>query len=204
VQGRVELRGGPGQEALGHGAHRRGRRGGQEGLRAAHQAVAAADGASLGVIDLSSPREGLEPEDRAALQEFARPLAAKLAAMAPPVAKLPEPPPPTDLPREADLRPPPPPEAPGPDLVAPASAGTRPAVIGTAVGAGVAAAAAVALGIVGFTEQSKVPTGGRPTTSWQDAKAHAANANSFYGSAGAAAGVAAVLAAVAVVLQVSD
>ncbi|MGC4117924.1 MAG: hypothetical protein QM765_25930 [Myxococcales bacterium] len=168
------------------------------------EAVSAADGAKLGVIDLSSPREGLKAADKATLQAFAQEIAPKLAALAPPKPKLPEPPPPTDLPREADLRPPPPPDAPilGADIPSAPPAGARPAVVGTAVGAGIAAAAAIALGVVGYVQEP--PQGPTPDLNWDQALARANTANVLYGSAGGAAGVAAVLAVVAVVLQLSE
>ncbi|HEY3449625.1 MAG TPA: hypothetical protein VGK67_24945 [Myxococcales bacterium] len=169
------------------------------------EAIAVADGAKLGELDLLSPRDSLKDADKASLNGFAVALAPKLSAMAPAPAKLPDPPPPTDLPREADLRPPPPPDAPKLEIAkpTPAPTGTRPAVIGTAVGAGVAAAAAVALGIVGAMQASELGSA-NPNFTWPGAQSRADQANQLYGSAGAAAGVAAVLATVAIVLQVSD
>ena len=167
------------------------------------EGFSAEDGARLGVLDLMSPRDSLKPEDKAALQAFAQQLAPKLAALARPI-------PPTDLPREPDLRPPPTPSpenklvetAPPP----PTRSGHRGAVIGCGVGAGIAAAAAIALGVVGYTkERSYAPEAGKVVgMSYAKAQDAANQANVMYGSAGGAAGVAAILATVAVVLQLSD
>lgn len=164
------------------------------------EALQVVDGAKVGELDLMSPRDNLKNEDRGALNGFAVALAPKLAALAPKQ----EEPKPSDLPRETRLDPAPKPEDPKVEIAKPTPApGTKPAVVGTAVGAGVAAAAAIALGVVGVLGENELK-GANPGFTYPEAQSKAGTVNAMYGGAGAAAGVAAVLAVVAVVLQVAD
>lgn len=166
------------------------------------EAISLPDGARLIERDLMTSREGFSAQDQATLAAFAHDAAAALALVLGPPPDLAA----TDAPRAIEVRPAPPsPEEVPPEAVevSAASAGPRPAVVGSAVGAGVTLAAAIALAAAGFQQEQLLQPKAQMGMTWTTANDVAGRANTLYGSAGGAAGAAVVLAAIALGLHLA-